>query len=110
MLYGTFEAKIEMPVFVGGEEGDKPRVSVSLSRSGQARGVMMRSMNLTFTGPHHGRRGHESAVFRQVPGVPSFSTQGEESSEPDCLGVVLWENDGRGGTAASVCPGTVTHT
>ena len=43
-------------------------------------------------------------------GSPASAPQGEESSEPDCLGVVLWENDGRGGTAASVCPGTGTHT
>lgn len=43
-------------------------------------------------------------------GSPASAPQGEESSEPDCLGLVLWENDGRGGTAASVCPGTVTHT
>ena len=46
----------------------------------------------------------------RLQGSLASAPQGGKSSEADYLGLVSRGNDGRGGTAASVCTGTITHT
>lgn len=94
---------------LSGDEGDEPRVICGSFKAGQARGVT-RSLTATFTGPSSGRRGREAAVSGRVPGSPASAPQADERSEPVGLGTVSWESGDRGGTVASVSPGTVTHT
>lgn len=94
---------------MSGDEGDEPRVICGSFKARQARGVT-RSLTATFTGPSSGRRGCEAAVSGRVPGSPASAPQADERSEPVGLGTVSWESGDRGGTVASVSPGTVTHT
>lgn len=79
MLYGNFQAKIEMSLFIRGM-WDECRVFVSLARSGQARGDM-RSMEYDVHRAQLWNEGQAWTVSHQAPGVPSFSISGRNEKQ-----------------------------